>query len=134
MIDRVNPNSIAAPVLSLYAQATITPAGRLAFISGQVALDRQGKVVGLGDHIAQASQCFGNLRRVVEALGARPDHIAKMTIYVVGHQPELVEPIFDAGSRAFDSQWPRCASTFVGVQALGLPEWLVEVEAVVSLP
>lgn len=134
MIDKVNPDTLAPPVHGLYAQATIVPSGRLAFVSGQVALDRHGELVGTGDHAAQARQCFENLARAVEAVGAQPDHIAKMTIYVVGHRSELIEAIFNAGAEAFKREWPRCASTFIGVQALGLPEWLVEVDAVVALP
>lgn len=134
MIETVNPDTLPSPVLDLYAQVTIVPSGRLAFVSGQVALNRSGELVGAGDHAAQARKCFENLALAVEAVGAEPDYIVKMSIHVVGHHPDLIEPIFSAGADAFKGDWPCCASTFIGVEALGLPEWLVEVDAVIALP
>ncbi|MGH3157176.1 MAG: RidA family protein, partial [Streptosporangiaceae bacterium] len=48
----------------------VTVSGRLAFVSGQVALDADGKLVGEGDLRAQAGQALSNLHGVLRALGA----------------------------------------------------------------
>ena len=133
-MQRINPPSLAAPVMDLYAQIVVVPAGRLAFIAGQVALDSSGRLVGAGDHRAQAAQCFRNIAAALEALGAEPSRMAKMTINVVGHRPELIEPIFGAGRQIFGDEWPVAASILLGVEALGLPEWLIEIDAIVALP
>ena len=42
-----------------------------------------------GDLKGQARQAFANLGLVLAAAGARPDQVARITIYVVGHRPEL---------------------------------------------
>jgi enamine deaminase RidA (YjgF/YER057c/UK114 family) len=59
--------------------------------------------------------------------------MTKMTLYVAGHKPELIEPIFAAGRTEFGDAWPLAASVLIGVQTLGLPEWLIEIDAVVAL-
>jgi enamine deaminase RidA (YjgF/YER057c/UK114 family) len=56
-----------------------------------------------------------------------------MKIHVVNHRPELVDSIFKAGFEVFGNKWPLTASNFIGVQALGFEEWLVEVDAIVSI-
>jgi predicted TIM-barrel fold metal-dependent hydrolase len=53
---------------------------------------------------------------------------------VVDHHPGLIAPLFAAGRAVFGTDWPLCASTYLGVQRLGLPEWRVEIDAVVTVP
>ncbi|MCX5602606.1 RidA family protein [Streptomyces phaeochromogenes] len=127
-IQRVNPDTVAPPVQGLYTHAAIGTGSRFIAIAGQIALDSDGNLVGPGDHEAQAEQVFRNFRAALEAAGATPDDLIKNTIHVVGHKPELIGPIFAAGQRAFDGTWPVSASTFLGVQTLGMPEWLIEVD------
>lgn len=130
----LNPPTLASPIMNLYAQIAIVPTGRLAFIAGQVALDKRGELVGKGDYRLQALQCFRNIHAALEALHATPDQMARMTLNVVDHRAELLEVIFSAGREIFGDRWPVCASIFLGVQALGLPEWLIEIDGIVSLP
>lgn len=129
----LNPQNLAPPISGLYAQISIAPSGPLAFIAGQVAFDRNGKFVGPNNHRQQAAQCFRNIAAALEALEAEPSQMVRMTINVVGHRNELVEPIFAAGREVFGDQWPVCASIFLGVQALGHTDWLVEVDGIVAL-
>jgi len=131
-VEKLNPDSLAQPVMGLYAQVVISRAPRLAFIAGQVALDRNGVLVG-NDHATQARQAFLNISLALQAAGAAPRNVVKMTLYVVRHSPELILPIFDAGKSVFGDNWPLTASVLVGVQALGLPEWLIEIDAVAAL-
>ena len=127
-----NPLTIAPPLNDAYAQISIAPSGPLAFIAGQVAIDRAGQLVGPNDHALQAAQCFRNIADVLKALNAHPFQMVRMTINVVGHRDELVEPIFAAGQEVFGDHWPVCASIFLGVQALGHSDWLIEVDAIVA--
>jgi enamine deaminase RidA (YjgF/YER057c/UK114 family) len=133
-VARLNPEGLASPVMNLYAQISIAPAGRLAFIAGQVALDTNGTLQGGNDPIAQARQCFLNLQRAIDAVGATPADCVQMRIHVVDHHPGLIAPLFAAGRAVFGTDWPLCASTYLGVQRLGLPEWRVEIDAVVTVP
>ncbi|MFJ6572456.1 RidA family protein [Streptomyces sp. NPDC091292] len=132
--ERIDPPTLASPVMGLYSHVVVAPGTRFVAIAGQVALDRDGTLVGPGDHVRQAEQAFRNFRHAIEAAGATPDQLVKNTIHVVGHRPELIEPIFAAGRRAFDGHWPLSASTYLGVQSLGLPEWLIEVDGFAVLP
>jgi enamine deaminase RidA (YjgF/YER057c/UK114 family) len=104
----------------------VTGSGRLIAVSGQVAFDEQGEVVGAGDPAAQARQVFENLRRCLAAAGAGFDDVVKLTFYVtdVAHLPAIRM----ARDECIDTERPP-ASTAVQVVALFRPELLLEVEA-----
>lgn len=105
--------------------------GTTVWISGQVALDEQGRVVGAGDAEAQVEQVFRNLRTVAAAAGATLDDIVKITVYVTdpSHRPAVGA----ARTRHFRAgHYP--ASTYVVVSGLAIPELLVEIEAIAVLP
>ena len=105
--------------------------GRLIALSGQVAFDENGDLVGTGDPAAQARQVFENLRRCLAAAGAGFDDVVKLTYFVtdVAYLPAV---------RAVRDQYidveRRPASTAVQVVALIRPELLLEVEAFAILP
>lgn len=107
----------------------IVVANGFAFIAGQTAFDTEGKVVGVGDFRAQAEQTYRNLKVALDAVGAGPEDIVKVTNYVVDRSnlPALVEV-----RRAILGDL-RPASTAV-VAGLARDELLVEVEAIVALP
>ena len=105
-------------------------AGNLLFVSGCVALDGEGKLVGEGDVVAQARQVFANVGLCLEAAGASFADVVKVTTFLT-----------DIGDRArinpvrqefFGDTRP--ASTLVEVSALVLPEFLIEVDAVAVVP
>jgi enamine deaminase RidA (YjgF/YER057c/UK114 family) len=120
--------------MGLYSQIAIAPKAQLAFIAGQVAIDRHGEFVGPGDYALQARQCFLNIAAAIEAVGAQPTDLVRMTVHVVNHTPELISRIFEAGKKVFPDEWPAPATTYLGVACLALPEWLIEIDAVVGLP
>jgi len=100
--------------------------GTFVAISGQLALDEDGKLVGEGDPAAQARQVFENLRRCLTAAGATFDDVVKLTYFVtdVAHLPAI------RAARAAhipDDRLP--AASAVQVAALVRPEFLMEVEA-----
>lgn len=128
-----NPPTMPRPVVDVYAQISVAPPGRVAFIAGQAAVDLDGRFVGIGDHHAQAVQCFRNRKAAIEALEAAPSQLVRLTINVVDHRDELLEPIITAGREVFGDQWPVCVSIFLGVQALGHSDWLIEIDGVVAL-
>ncbi len=81
-----------------------------------------------GDLAAQARQVFANLGRALAAAGARPDQVAKITIYVVRHRPEYLPVIEQARVTLFGGHKP--ADTVVGVATLAQPGYLIEVDAI----
>jgi enamine deaminase RidA (YjgF/YER057c/UK114 family) len=99
----------------------------LVVTSGQVALDARGQVVAEGDLAEQAKQAYRNLRIALEFAGASPEDVIKLTIYVVGYEPQMLPALTEARRAEFDNV--VTAATLVGVEALAQPEFLVEIEA-----
>ena len=132
IIDRLT----AAPGLAPgpgFAHA-VTAAGRLAFISGQTAVDADGRLVGPGDLAAQTRQALGNLHRVLHGLGADWPDVARFTWYVTDTaNVQIVRDIRDELIRPSLGDRPNPASTLVQVAALVRPEFLIEVDAVAAL-
>jgi enamine deaminase RidA (YjgF/YER057c/UK114 family) len=125
----VNPHGMKP--LGMYTQVTVAQGGSIAFISGQVAVDGQGKVVGAGDIEAQAVQVFENLKLALGGIGATFDDVIKFTIYIVGLTQARRKAVMDVRGRYINRTNPP-AATMVGIDQLVEPELLVEVEAVVA--
>ncbi|MGW6015751.1 RidA family protein [Streptomyces sp. NPDC055210] len=105
--------------------------GRFVAVSGQLALDEDGKPVGEGDPAAQARQVFENLRRCLAAAGAGFDDVIKLTYFVtdMAHMPAI------RAARAEHIPQDRLpAASAVQVAALVRPEFLMEIEAFAILP
>ena len=120
----INPSALAKPTGYSYA---IKKSGTPVFISGQVALDAEGKLVGENDAAAQTEQVFKNLQAVVEGCGGTLDDVVKITIFVT--DPSYRPAVAAARLKWFkEGEWP--ASTYIVVSALAVPTMLVEIEAV----
>ncbi|MET8573213.1 RidA family protein [Streptomyces sp. NPDC005012] len=105
--------------------------GRLVVISGQVALDAEGRVVGEGDVTAQTQQVFENLERCLKAVGASFADVVKLGFFVT-HVEDMPQ-VRAVRDRYIDVDRPP-ASSAVQVSALIRPELLVEVEAYAVVP
>ncbi len=105
----------------------VVRAGSLVFIAGQVALDENWQVVGLGDPVAQAEQVWKNLDRAATAAGGSAANIVKITVFLADIRHAAAE--MDVRARYFEQgRWPVC--TQVQAANLGLPELLMEVDAI----
>ncbi|MFD7977160.1 RidA family protein [Streptomyces sp. NPDC059071] len=105
--------------------------GRFVAVSGQIALDTEGAVVGAGDAAAQARQVFANLGRCLAAAGADFGDVVKLTYFVtdMAHLPAV-----RAARDAAFGTLPLPASSAVQVTALVRPELLLEIEAFALIP
>jgi enamine deaminase RidA (YjgF/YER057c/UK114 family) len=115
-IELHNPPSLMKPVG--YSHAAETRGGRVLFLAGQVAKDRDGQVVGKGDLIAQFRQVCENLKTVVTAAGGQLTDVVKLTIYVLdaGKFKRQGKPIGVVYREYFGKHFP--AMTLVGVRDL----------------
>lgn len=125
-LERINPEDLPTPLS--YTHVIVATGSRLVFVAGQEPEDEQGNLVGPGDLAAQARQVFANLGRALAAGGARPDQVAKITIFVVSYRPGYLPAIEDGRVALFGDHKP--ADTLVGVEALSRPEYLIEVDAI----
>src|SRR4029077_8313500 len=90
-LQLINPEGLPTP--STYTHVVIATGTTMVFIAGQEPEDAHGDLVGPGDLAAQARQVFANLGRALEAAGAGPEQVAKITIYVVHHRPQRLTGI-----------------------------------------
>jgi reactive intermediate/imine deaminase len=112
----------------LYSQAV--KANGLLFISGQVALDKEGNLVGNGDITLQTQQVMENLKATLEAAGCTFKDVIRISIFLANLDDR---PKFhDVRKRYFEQNLP--ASTLLVVKSLANKDFLVEVEAVAQLP
>ena len=107
-----------------FSQAVVVDAGlvKTIYVSGQVG--RGGDDAG-----TQASQAFANLSSTLEDAGATTADVVKLNLYVVGRDPETNREIAEAMRAHFPGD-NRPASTWVWVESLVSPDYLIEVEAV----
>jgi enamine deaminase RidA (YjgF/YER057c/UK114 family) len=112
-----------------FSQVVVASGQRTVYTAGQVSIDGRGALVGADDLAAQTAQTMRNVGLALAAAGARYSDVVKITTYVVNYKPEHRAVIGKARAPFFSNGTPP-ASTLVGVAALALPEWLVEIEAV----
>ncbi|MBC8635739.1 RidA family protein [Caballeronia sp. EK] len=107
--------------------------GNTVYLSGQIALGSDGKLVGEGDLAAQAHQCFANIRAILQRAGGKMTDIVKLTTYFACELTENVTAEYWAvRQQHFGAYKP--ASTGVQVDALIYPNVLIEIEAIAVLP
>lgn len=109
------------------AYSHVIRAGNMLFIAGQVARDKDGRTVGLGDAEAQADQVMKNIGALLKAAGATFDDVVKLNVFVTDMRYR--DAIGRARRKYMREPFP--ASTSVQVVALADPEFLVEIEATV---
>ncbi len=113
-----------------FAQAIEAPAsGRLLFISGMIAKDASGQIVGKGDISAQTRQVCENLKAAVEAAGGTLEDICRVDVYV--RNMEHFEQIHKVRREYFKA--PAPASTMVEVCKMTSPDYLIEINAIAVL-
>ena len=120
----INPGTLAA--LPGFTHAVRI--GPTLYVSGEVALDSTGRLVGAGDLRAQAAQAFANLATVLRIGGATPADVAKLTIYVVNYSPKSFDAIREAAPDFFPQRNPP-AGIVIGVQSLPQDGLLIAVDA-----
>ena len=126
----MNPDVVAVPLKPYYSNCVRSDAGPLLWISGQVALDRDGNMVGEGDLRTQAVQVLENIKGILADSGATMDNIVKVTVYVTDIR--AFNDIADIRERYFPKDGP--SSVICEVSALAWPEFMIEIEAVAVVP
>jgi enamine deaminase RidA (YjgF/YER057c/UK114 family) len=121
-VEVIKPSGVHAT--ETYAHAV--KVGNTVYISGQIAFDMQGNLVGKGDVEAQAMQVYENLKAVLASVGATYANVVKMVSYV--RNLEDWPRIMAVRHRYVDT--PTFVATLIVVPGLANPDFLLEVEAV----
>lgn len=121
----INPPGLSQP--KGYTHVVVVPAGgQTIYLSGQVALDKDGKLVGKDDFAAQAEQVFANIDTALKAAHASFANVAKLTFYVT--DATKVTALRAVRDKYVDTAHPP-ASTLVEVKRLVRDDLLLEVDA-----
>jgi enamine deaminase RidA (YjgF/YER057c/UK114 family) len=127
----INPEAVNKP--AAYTQVVVPKGSQLVFFAGQVPLDKDGRIVGIGDLAAQAEQVFENIKDCLASVGATFHDVTKITTFIVDYKPEYRYIFADVRKRYIQAENPP-ASTLLGVQSLSTPGYMIEIEVVAVLP
>ena len=130
--EYLNPDSLFPSVQHRFSQVVVASGRKMVFISGQTAWDAQKKIVGGNSLPEQARQALRNVQAAIEAAGGSLKDIVFLRIYIVNYQAENAEAISIA-LREFFSSANQPASSWIGVSALAVPEFLIEIEGTAVL-
>lgn len=127
----LSPEGLSKPIG--YSHVVAASGGTTVYISGQVAFDAAGNVVGEGDHRRQAEQVFANLQLALAAAGAGFENLVKVSYFVVGLTRDVTLALREVRAGFISAEHPP-ASTLIAVAGLVDPRLLIEVEAVAVVP
>ncbi len=128
-----NPDALARP-LGQYSHITRVKASEFLFIAGQVAADKDGKLVGADDFDAQCAQVFSNIEAALSSQGAGFANVVEFTTYLVHSQD--VSKFMKFRLREFPRIFPNGAyppNTLLIVDRLVQEPFLIEVQTVAAL-
>jgi len=129
--NRLNPETLYESTRFGFSHAAIDARNGVVHLAGQVAWDKDYTVVGGDDLAAQTRQALANIRAVLEAAGSSVENLLRLRTYIVNHDVEKLQ-IVSGELAAFYGDTTPAPNTVVGVQALALPDFLVEIEAVAT--
>src|SRR5258707_6240213 len=129
MIDAFNPPDVWAP-FGAFSMAVVQGEGKIVYLKGQVALDRDGQVVGAGDMRRQTRQALENIRTVLAGFGGAMGDIVSLTHYVTDIGQFMTTG--DIRREFFAAPFP--VTTTVEIAALYRPELVVEITALAEIP
>jgi enamine deaminase RidA (YjgF/YER057c/UK114 family) len=110
-----------------YSHVVEVKGGRTLYIAGQIAVDKDGNLVGRGDFRAQVKQVFENLKARLEEGGASFKDVVKLNYYLTDASD--LQALRDTRNSYINTEKPP-ASTLVVVKQLVREEYLLEIEAV----
>ena len=124
----IQPKSLSDP-RPRYSQGILAEGGKLLFVAGQTASDKDGNVVGKGDIEAQTAQVFKNLSAVLEDAGGSLDNLVMTTTYITDRKYR------EGYNRVRQQQYKKNSptSTLVIVTGLAHPDYLIEINGIAVL-
>lgn len=131
MTKRFNPPSGWPQQGRAFNHGVVQPDGKVLHVTGQVAWDEAGTLIGAGDVEVQIRKCFDNTARILDAVGGRLDDIVSLTIYFLDrdHLP-TIQRVRAEHFRPEDAP----ASILIQTPGLVVPELLVELVPIAVIP
>jgi enamine deaminase RidA (YjgF/YER057c/UK114 family) len=124
----INPKELYNSTQYGFSQIVISQPGKIVFISGQVAWDKNLNIVGVNDLKIQTQKAIDNLKLAIESAGGSLENIVMLRIYKVDYKREDGAIISEILRNTFGISTPP-ASTWISVKGLANEEFLIEIEA-----
>ncbi|MQA05827.1 MAG: RidA family protein [Streptosporangiales bacterium] len=131
MADGFNPAEVWAPNGRAFSQGVIQGPGEVIHVTGQVAWDKDSKVVGADSAHAQMEKSIDNVRVILDSVGGTLNDIVSMTIYFLDRND--LPAIQEVRARHFPVE-SAPASALIQVPGLVVPELLVELVPIAVVP
>lgn len=125
--NRISPPELFDSRPYGYFQVVSATGQRTIFCAGQTAWDPACNIIGPGDFRTQMIESLRNVERALRAAGAELSDVTRLVIYVPGYTPDCLPVVGECLTACFGSDLP--ANSLIGVEALALPEFMVEIEA-----
>jgi 2-iminobutanoate/2-iminopropanoate deaminase len=131
MVTFKNPAGLSAP--KGYSHSAVIDMGKskMIILSGQVALNQNGDLIGKGNIVKQTEQVFANIKRIIEDAGGNMNNVVKLTYYL--KDVSKIQQVRDVRDKYINTKTPP-ASTLVEVSNLFRDDILIEIEATAVLP
>jgi 2-iminobutanoate/2-iminopropanoate deaminase len=131
LVKFVNPPSVSSP--KGFSQAVQIDLGncKMLMISGQVAFDQQGNLIGKANFSEQATQVFNNIKSIIEAQGGKMNNLVRISIYLT--DISQLAAFREVRDQFINIKCPP-ASTLVQVNRLFRDDVLLEVDATAIIP
>jgi 2-iminobutanoate/2-iminopropanoate deaminase len=129
MVDSFNPQLVWKP-FGAFSMGVIQGEGQIVYLKGQVALDKDGRVVGKGDMAAQTRKTLENIQTVLATVGGAMGDIFSLTQFVT----DIKQFMKTGDIRREFFQEPFPVTTTVQVVCLYDPDLLVEITAMAEIP
>ena len=127
VVERSNPSALANPP----GYSHVVKDGTTVYVAGQIARDREGKTVGVGDFSAQAEQVFENVRAALESVGSNMSSIIKLNVFMT-HREDI--PAYRVVRPKFVPDDALPVSTLILCSGLADPDFRIEVEVIATVP
>jgi enamine deaminase RidA (YjgF/YER057c/UK114 family) len=128
-----SPDALGKP-LGQYSQITRVKAAEYVYIAGQVATDRDGRIIGPDDFDAQCVQVFANIETALKSVGGGWGNVVEFTTYLVHSQD--IPKFMTYRKREFPGFFHNGAyppNTLLMVDRLVQEPFLIEVKAIAAL-
>ncbi len=129
MAKSFDPPNVWSP-FGAFSQSVILGDGQTVFLKGQVALGRDGQIIGEGDMAAQVEQVLQNIADILSAMGGRTSDIVSLQQFTTDIQAFM--QCGEVRTRFFDKPYP--VTTTLEVSSLYDPRLLVEITGIAEIP
>ncbi|MDN5287356.1 MAG: RidA family protein [Mucilaginibacter sp.] len=126
-----NPSSVSTPKGYSHAAEIDLGNSKMLILSGQVAFDNKGNLVGKGDLTKQTEQVFLNIKNIVENAGGTMDNVVKLGCYLL--DVNQIQAFREIKDKYINLKKPP-TSTLVQVSKLFRDDVLIEIEATAIIP